>query len=98
MQNNQVVVLPSKEDFGQWKQSSVGRWWFSYIDQMFLNHTQHIIAGGFINLDSAESTALAAVSHSTKANMLYEISRLGYENICSDLGIDLTPKEESEDE
>ena len=98
MQNNQVVVLPSKEDYGQWKASPVGRWYFNYIEQMFLNYTQFLIQGGFLNEESVDQTALAAMKHTTKANMLHELVRLGYDDICADLGIDLTPKEESEDE
>ena len=79
----QKLERPSKEDFGQWRHSPAGEWYFAWLQMYFQHVVEGAVRGGTIATDSVDSTALSTVRTMTKANTLYEIgTEADYDSIC----------------
>lgn len=90
--------VPTKEEFGAWKHSGVGEWWFDWTRQMFNKYAEELALGQTVNDESIESTAIRTIRHSARAGILYELFHVANRDyICDMLGIDVdTPEEEEE--
>lgn len=82
----QEITTPSKEEFYQWKNSNTGKWYFEqWVLLQFQNLIENMVHGSTLDVDSVDGTALASVRQITRANTLYDVANVSYEEILNSL-------------
>ena len=84
----QNLVIPSKEEYLDWRQSKSGELFNAYLSSYIEGAIVKFCEGHDISFDSFEKNALEMVRDRTRLNVMYELLNLDYDTIIRDLELD----------
>lgn len=92
-QTNEQPMLPTKDQWSNWKDHPCSRWYFHALQKEFQTVTEDVVMGATINTGSVDETALATTRALSTAKTLYMVGRASYEDVCDMLDIELSTEE-----
>ena len=91
------IVTPNKAEYTQWRNSTVGQWFFDYwIGGNISALAESMVDGEFITPDNADATAIQTAQAVAKSKTMYIITRISYEDIQEELTPAQVPEEETD--
>lgn len=77
----QIVTTPTKEDFADWRNSPVTKFYHAYMSKFIEAYLEKVATGDLVEGETIESIALNTIRDQTRLAIFTELYRLGYEDI-----------------